>query len=200
MKIDLGGVTAGKVLEIENNGVNSPINVQTYKNINEIFIRGNSSDLSVYELDSKQKMNLTKLNIDVTAVTDAPINLKVGVKNLENLNIKSNTAVIIDGINLSTNVKINSNADLTLNQELNIKTFFTGSDKKESIIIGNHESSIDLKGGNDTLKINTPILDKNIKVDGGLGEDTIILNAKNAQSLSENNNFNNINHASRSKS
>ena len=192
MKIDLGGVTAGKVLEIENNGVNSPINVQTYKNINEIFIRGNSSDLSVYELDSKQKMNLTKLNIDVTAVTDAPINLKVGVKNLETLNIKSNTAVTIDGINLSKNVKINSNADLTLNQELNVKTVFTGSDKKESIIIGNHESSIDLKGGNDTLKINTPILDKNIKVDGGLGEDTIILNAKNAQSLSENNNFNNI--------
>ena len=73
-------------------------------------------------------MNLTKLNIDVTAVTDAPINLKVGVKNLETLNIKSNTAVIIDGINLSKNVKINSNADLTLNQELNVKTVFTGSD------------------------------------------------------------------------
>ena len=50
------------------------------------------------------------------------------LENLETLNIKSNTAVTIDGINLSTNVKINSNADLTLNQELNVKTVFTGSD------------------------------------------------------------------------
>ena len=128
----------------------------------------------------------TVKNVAITALADATITL-TGLDVLENVTVAGDGSVKLTGATKADINATDSTGGVTVDSALDNTAAFTGGAGNDTITLGASTQAHDMGAGDDTVELNGSALGTDGSVDGGDGEDTLVMSAGNATAMTANN-------------
>lgn len=128
----------------------------------------------------------TVKNVAITALADATITL-TGLDVLENVTVAGDGSVKLTGATKADINATDSTGGVTVDSALDNTAAFTGGAGNDTITLGASTQAHDMGAGDDTVELNDSALGTDGSVDGGDGEDTLVMSADNAAVMTANN-------------
>lgn len=128
----------------------------------------------------------TVKNVAITALADATITL-TGLDVLENVTVAGDGSVKLTGATKADINATDSTGGVTVDSALDNTAAFTGGAGNDTITLGTSTQAHDMGAGDDTVELNGSALGTDGSVDGGDGEDTLVMSADNAAAMTANN-------------
>lgn len=128
----------------------------------------------------------TVKNVAITALADATITL-TGLDVLENVTVAGDGSVKLTGATKADINATDSTGGVTVDSALDNTAAFTGGAGNDTITLGASTQAHDMGAGDDTVELNGSALGTDGSVDGGDGEDTLVMSADNAATMTANN-------------
>lgn len=128
----------------------------------------------------------TVKNVAITALADATITL-TGLDVLENVTVAGDGSVKLTGATKADINATDSTGGVTVDSALDNTAAFTGGAGNDTITLGASTQAHDMGAGDDTVELNGSALGTDGSVDGGDGEDTLVMSADNAAAMTANN-------------
>ena len=128
----------------------------------------------------------TVKNVAITALADATITL-TGLDVLENVTVAGDGSVKLTGATKADINATDSTGGVTVDSALDNTAAFTGGAGNDTITLGASTQAHDMGAGDDTVELNGSALGTDGSVDGGDGEDTLVMSAANAEAMTAEN-------------
>ena len=128
----------------------------------------------------------TVKNVAITALADATITL-TDLDVLENVTVAGDGSVKLTGATKADINATDSTGGVTVDSALDNTAAFTGGAGNDTITLGASTQAHDMGAGDDTVELNGSALGTDGSVDGGDGEDTLVMSANNAAAMAANN-------------